>query len=195
MGGYGSGRHNGGGKRAAGSSLGLDVRAMHRAGSLQPGARGSWKWWHDRAAPPIASISYMADADAVTLMFRTQGETVEQRVPLVWTACNYGGRRPWWRCPECSRRVAILYGHRKFFACRHCRDLCHASQLENPEDRALRRAWRIRRQLGQTGGGHMDPMPDKPKGMHWRTYYTSIIRARQAEAQSWSAAFRRLGLR
>jgi hypothetical protein len=35
-------------------------------------------------------------------------------LPLVWTACNLGGSRPWFGCPgspgiRCGRRAAILY--------------------------------------------------------------------------------------
>ena len=38
---------------------------------------------------------------------------------LSWTLCQYGGARPWFLCPSCRRRVAILYGG-AVFACRHC---------------------------------------------------------------------------
>jgi hypothetical protein len=46
-------------------------------------------------------------------------------VPLEWTACNFGGERPWFICPGagCSRRVAVLHAAGKHFLCRHCYDL------------------------------------------------------------------------
>jgi hypothetical protein len=65
--------------------------------------------------------------------------------------------------------VAILFGG-SIFACRHCHDLAYACQRERDDDRAARRADKIRSRLGWppgilNGGG------DKPKGMHWRTYW------------------------
>jgi hypothetical protein len=37
------------------------------------------------------------------------GRSVEQRVPLLWTPCTFGGARPWFGCPRCAKRVAIVY--------------------------------------------------------------------------------------
>jgi hypothetical protein len=91
-------------------------------------------------------------------------------VPLSWTACNFGGERPWFVCPGagCGRRVAILYGPGRYFLCRHCYDLVYESQRENAIYRALRRAQAIRERLG--GSANMTkPFPEKPKGMHWQT--------------------------
>jgi hypothetical protein len=79
--------------------------------------------------------------------------------------------RPWIICPGagCGRRVVILYGPGRYFLCRHCYDLAYESQRENGVTRALRRAQTIRERLG--GSANMTkPFPDKPKGMHWRTY-------------------------
>ena len=33
-----------------------------------------------------------------------------EQVPLDWTSCcHFGGERPWWKCPSCDRRCAVLY--------------------------------------------------------------------------------------
>jgi hypothetical protein len=98
-------------------------------------------------------------------------EDVHEPVSLDWTACNFGGERPWFICPgaDCGRRVAILYGPGRYFLCRHCYDLRYESQRENGMSRALRRAQAIRERLG--GSANMtQPFPEKPKGMHWKTY-------------------------
>ena len=74
-------------------------------------------------------------------------------------------------CPGagCGRRVALLYGPRKYFLCRHCYDLVYESQRENRMNRALCRAQTIRERLG--GSANMTkPFPEKPKGMHWERY-------------------------
>ncbi len=72
-------------------------------------------------------------------------------------------------CPAqgCGRRVAILPGG-SIFACRHCYRLAYPSQRENPDDRAARRADKIRARLGWESG-IINPDGEKPKGMHWRT--------------------------
>jgi hypothetical protein len=64
--------------------------------------------------------------------------------------------------------VAILYGG-VIFACRHCYSLAYASQRENPGNRAVRRADRIRERLGWEPG-ILNSNGSKPKGMHWRTF-------------------------
>jgi hypothetical protein len=98
-------------------------------------------------------------------------EDVQQPVSLEWSACNFGGGRPWFVCPGagCGRRVAILYGQGRYFLCRHCYDLVYECQRENEMTRALRRGQNIRERLG--GSANMTkPFPEKPKGMHWETY-------------------------
>lgn len=87
-----------------------------------------------------------------------------------------GGRRLWFICnaPGCSKRVAILYEDQEF-ACRECHGLAHPSQREQPLDRALQRAGRIRRRLGWAPGianGH----GAKPKHMHQRTFYDLVAK-------------------
>jgi hypothetical protein len=99
-------------------------------------------------------------------------QDVQQPVSLSWTACNFGGERPWFVCPgaACGRKVAILYGPGRYFLCRHCCDLTYESQRENEMHRALRRAQTIRERLG--GSANMrKPFPERPKGMHHETYW------------------------
>jgi hypothetical protein len=120
------------------------------------------------------------EVDAVALMYRArswrdvESKSVLQRVPITWTACHFGGRRPWFVCPGlsdgqyCGRRVALLYCVGELFACRHCYGLTYASQREAVHLRGLGRAQKIRLRLG--GSPESEDFPDKPKGMHWRTY-------------------------
>jgi hypothetical protein len=96
---------------------------------------------------------------------------VQEPVPLSWTECNFGGERPWFVChgAGCGRRAAVLYGPGRYFLCRHCYDLRYESQREEKMRRALRRAQKIREGLGGSAN-MMEPFPEKPKGMHWKTY-------------------------
>ena len=65
--------------------------------------------------------------------------------------------------------MALLYGG-AIFACRHCRRLAYPSQREAPDDRAARRADKIRDRLGWEPGILNPKGWAKPKGMHWKTF-------------------------
>jgi hypothetical protein len=113
-------------------------------------------------------------------------QDVTEDVRIVRLRCRYGGTRPYFICPgivngvTCGRRVAKLYGPGRYFLCRHCYRLSHASQNEGEWDRALRRAGKIRLRLGGKPY-HTEPFPKRPKGMWRRTYKRLQERTLQAE--------------
>lgn len=174
MGGMGSGRRWGFASTSSTSDYRqLDVRRWHRDGLLATGKGFGWSWMRD--GEEVASIYVRAEGERVILIYRhrkNNGEWKNEQYPvsLSWTACTYGGKRPWFLCPAqgCGRRVAILYGG-AIFACRHCYKLAYACQREKGMDRATRRADRIRDRL-KWQPGILNASGDKPKGMHWRTY-------------------------
>ena len=170
----------------------VDVRYLHRNGLLKPGNWFSLGW--SRAGRETGSIQGVVDGsrlpESVTLHYRCRSgasdewENVNETVPLEWTPCNFGGERPWFICPQagCGRKVAVLYGPRKYFLCRHCYDLSYQSQRDNKMYRALHRAQDIRRRLG--GSANMtEPFPDKPKGMHHETYMRLFWEHHEAEME------------
>ena len=175
MGGFGSGRSSSyGGKNKTEDSLPLDIRKLPRSKCLIPGRSLSWEWSvNDK---PVASISMKVEVGHVVLVYRhrprgeTEWQDVEQPVSMAHTPCTYGGARPWWLCPFCGRRVAVLYISGKHYACRHCYKLAYTSQSESVDDRASRRANRIRKRLGWLVG-ILNPSGGKPKGMRWKTYW------------------------
>jgi hypothetical protein len=69
----------------------------------------------------------------------------------------------------CGRQVTKLYQAGRLFACRQCSRLAYASQQESAHEPGLLKAQRIRMKLGGTAN-MLDDFPEKPKGMHWRTY-------------------------
>ena len=157
----------------------VDVRYLHRESLLMPGHRFSLRW--SRAERETGSIGGAVEGSdkpqRVLLLYRRRSdsgdewEDVHEPVSLEWTFCNFGWERPWFICPGtgCGLRVAILYGPGRYFLYRHCHDLVYESQRENEMSRALRRAQTIRERLG--GSANLTkPFPEKPKGMHWRTY-------------------------
>jgi hypothetical protein len=84
----------------------LDVRELHKEHGINP-------------------------ENEIALKYKLQGEQVVQEIFLDWTACNFGGCRPWLICMTCGRRVAVLYLRGKYFACRHCCNLTYSSCQES----------------------------------------------------------------
>lgn len=115
------------------------------------------------------------------LWVRTHSGTLE----VEWTRCNYGGSRPWFRCPRCSRRCAVLYpGWIGIdWACRTCLDLAYRSQRLDDEERLRWKAMRLRMRLGELPLLPIldAPMPEKPPRMHRRTYERLVAECEEAE--------------
>jgi hypothetical protein len=199
MGGYGSGRTA---YRSAGTCddyKRLDIRALHRSGRLTGGVPFSWQWWwHEE---PCGDIQVWPGDNKVTLKYRTQRggdpwKSVQETIWLDWTTPHLGGRRPWFLCPGCGQRVAILYAGHPYFRCRGCLRLVHTVCHETLSDQLLRKAWKLRRRAAgdyDTGGGIGDGIR-KPKGMHRRTFERLYAQADVAAGLSWAEARRRFGL-
>lgn len=91
---------------------------------------------------------------------------VNDTVRIEHTPCNYGGNRPWLRCPRCERRIAVLYLW-GWPACRTCASLSYPSQSETAFERSVRRLEKIDSRLPQSVDvGRVQ----KPKWMRWPTF-------------------------
>lgn len=178
MGGFGSGRPAGLGRDTVEASRSLDVNRLHTTGCLRAGWAGGWHWTRD--GEKIASINLRAESDRLNLSYRVriadgEWEKITETVHIVRVPCRFGGSRPYFVCPgvvnnvACGRRVSKLHGPGRYFLCRHCYRLAHASQNEGAWDRALRRSNKIRMLLGGEPG-MASPFPSRPKGMWRRTY-------------------------
>jgi len=192
MGGFGSGRRSGSGRNTVEASRSINVNKLHRAGCLHAGWVGGWQWTHE--GEKVAWINLRAEHEWLHLTYRVRfgggdWQDVAEVVRIVRVACRFGGTRPYFVCPgvvngiACGRRVVKLYGPGRYFLCRHCYCLAHASQSEGAWDRALRCANKIRRGLG----GDADtaaPFPSKPKGMWRRTYERLREKAIDAEIRA-----------
>jgi hypothetical protein len=153
MGGFGSGRYL---RRRSRSRYfvadrhadRLDVRELLRLGCLVPDARATIRWY--RGMAEAASIGTYFDSCQLALQLRySTGQppiVVRETVPLTFTACHFGGDRPWFLCPHCRRRCAILWGRERFL-CRTCQGVAYASQNESASSRAIRRVHEIRAKL------------------------------------------------
>jgi hypothetical protein len=157
----------------------LDVMKVARAGYLSGSKVGGWQWTN--GGDRTATIGIVGGRDAITLAYRIQAhgedwESVQQRVPIRWTPCRFGGERPWFVCNvfangvHCGRQVAKLYGAGRLFACRHCYRLGYQVQRGGLMDRAHHRLARLHRRLGADYHGPDGPPPPRPKWMRQRTY-------------------------
>ena len=198
MGGMGSGRHwHYGANDTTDDYRSIDVRRWQRDRLLAPYQSFGWQW--SRNGETVASIRVRTEPGRVILTYRRRsgGEDWKDEsypVYLGWTRCNFGGVRPWFLCPAmgCGRRVAILYGGR-IFACRHCFQLAYPSQRETADNRAARRADRIRKKLGWEPG-ILNSDGGKPKGMHWNTFERLTTEHDAFVSESLTRMARRLGM-
>lgn len=184
MGGRGSGHYShgsGNGRPTIGECLRIDAWRVYRAYHK----RGAWFTWHwSQGGEECASVSVRVLPDAVTspTLHPCQGpgavvfsyrhtpspwhggepRDVENVVPLTWTSPHYGGRRPWFLCTGCARRVGVLILGGGAVLCRRCRGLAYEVQRERRSYRLMRRRDKLLARLGPDG--------ERPKGMHWRTY-------------------------
>lgn len=170
MGGLGSGRWGWHVKKTlTAHTHALDIRKLHKAGCLSAGAY-SWQWLEDGVVVASVRIVYGGGRLELKYSIKTGRTTTAYDYPVLlsWTDCNYGGRRPWFHCPRCGRRVAKLYGGARFL-CRKCHGLAYWTQRQSKATRAQHRADRLRERLGWVGEEPRDGWR-KPKGMHWKTF-------------------------
>lgn len=174
MGGFGSTRWRGHVTRRTTDELpALDIRWAAREGLLDGGLH-TVRWTSRRGSE---AVLLCADGDELTLVswVPTGGgawQEVGERLPITRTGCNFGGARPWFGCPGCGRRVAVVYGGVTGYRCRYCLRLAYGSTRESRGERLLRRADRLREKLGGCAG--LGSLPGRPKGMHRRTYFRAL---------------------
>ena len=168
------------------SALSLDARQLAREGALTAGHAGTLRW------PSGEALAFTAAADHITLDYRwtqaDQSESVSCQIGLEHTACHFGGTRPWFRCPDCGARVAIIYV-RKSPSCRTCSRLVYPSQAEDATARSWRRTQKIDLRLGVADDNWWKVQ--RPKGMRQATFerlraaYWQEDRVREQALLSW----------
>ena len=173
------GRRPYGARTACESCKSIDVRRWHRDGRFAADQYFTCSW--SRFGSDAGSIKVSAERDAVVLTYQTrhclaaEWKPINQRVPITWTDCHFGGRRPWFICSAysdgqyCGRRVAVLYGAGSYFACRHCYGLAYETQQQSARWRGFAKAQKIRMRLDGSVN-LLEPFPEKPPHMHSRTY-------------------------
>lgn len=186
MGGMGSGswtRYQSS-KGIAESRCAIKIQQLKKQNCLREGYSSIYSW--SRNGEPSGSVGYSVKANGIQLNYRNRGsgqtewENVELFIRFDYTDCNYGNQRTWLLCPHCHKRVAIVYSAGKYFVCRKCAQLNYRSQHENYFDRQLTKGQNIRQRLGGSRS-ICSPFPNKPKGMHWQTYWQLRRKVSQCE--------------
>ena len=94
---------------------------------------------------------------------------------------------------QSGKRVAVIHGAGRLFGCRGCKGLAYTSQSEADDDRAARRADRLRKRLGWQPG--ILNGPDlKVKGMHQSTYMRLLAQHDAFVGLSLAGMAKKLGL-
>ena len=187
-------------KSVVGNGLTLDLYKLIRDGAFSPGQTTSGSLTWTRNDEYIGSIGYSSDltdpsSGSVRLHYNHEDKPVDYRVSLTTTRPYFGGVRWWFVCPVNGTRAAKLHlpSGSDIFASRQAFDLAYRSQNETPGDRQLSKAQEIRRRIGGSGS-LLDPFPDKPKGMHWATYWRLRGQSVEAANMSLTGMAQRLGV-
>lgn len=166
----------------------VDINRWNRDRLLWAGNVINWCWY--RNGEKVASMSVVVEEEnSLRFQYRSrlmggEWEDIDYIVLITRTRCNYGGTRPWFECPKCKRRVAKLYADGHYFLCRHCHNMTYESRSQPKWDRVMDEQYRIRKRLGDDNS-LCDPFPNRPKGMHRRTYYRLLIRYDSLEQMKW----------
>lgn len=127
----------------------IDIRNLARKKLLKPNNLLTWSWTTN-FSDDSGSVSILVNsANQITFQYRLRNietdehEDISFPVSLSYSSCNYGGKRPWFICPHCGRRVAKLYYGSKGFYCRHTLRLAYSSQSECLRDRLHRKIGKI----------------------------------------------------
>lgn len=143
--------------------LRLDVLHMARQGWLVPGNYGELVWSH--SVRDAGSLIYAVTKDSVRLFYmwahkRSDPVFMDCPVVLEWKQCNYGGRRPYFKCPRCDDRRVVLFGLASDgrFGCRGCMDLAYWSEALGVVDRTWQTQLRLEAKLTRKRRGRRPAM-------------------------------------
>jgi hypothetical protein len=191
MGGNNSGRWSGRPTSEATQSYVLHMASLTRAG-IGPGRFGKVAFSLDQGQFPIELTIDTRSVGPGFIDFAHETrhprdpQPIRYRVWLNWSRPHYGGRRYWFCCPKTGEWATKLFlplgGHR--FLSRQGYRLGYACQRERRSDRLMRKAHKLHRALGGGDERLGGEAPDKPKGMHWRTYERRVAAWIAAEDQA-----------
>lgn len=122
-------------------ALAFDVRELVRDRLLRCWSRFEWVWKKGGAGTETSvKVTVLQDLLEVKPLHASQNRP--QSIQLTYSTGHQGSRRPWFLCPSCSRRTAILYHQTGgLLSCRICNHLVYQSQYKT-RDRSYGRRHR-----------------------------------------------------
>jgi len=164
----------------------LSVTALLQAVNLEYAGntgRASWKF-HGQV---VAAFYLLFDGARVWFRSEPGGWSIDeersgQSIEFASTSCYFGGKRKWFICPNCDKRVAVLYLTAQRWSCRKCGRIRYSSQQESKDARLTRRLSKARRRLGASSNLWAPP-GKRPKGMHWKTFINLLNLERQLRTE------------
>ena len=171
MGGRGSGRRFQGGAPTTDDITALDIRWLHKFRNISVPIGRTVTWSRCGVTHTTVEITRTAQGLLLSYAFKEYGcepVQVERVVSLLWSDAQFGGCRPWFCCPRCKRRTAIVFISWSV-GCRKCFGIRHQSQNEGSTDRTIRRIDFLRDKL-KWEPGFLNGEEWRPKGMHHKTY-------------------------
>lgn len=148
-------------------TLSLDIRQLQRHADLRGSMSLSVRWTNGCSKSSVG-LTVDGGTDVILSYAGGSGGTHTENLEITWTRPYFGGERPWWTCPSCSRCCAIVYAiGSNPFVCRLCASLTYVTSQSDGFNRAMRKSLERQRRLGWEIG---EPFPLKPKGMHRRRW-------------------------
>jgi len=212
MGGWGSDRHEHATTPTVGESFEIDADDLTDAIDHPDEAHG-WKRGGDEEDPTLNRTVHFEGATdegpathirlEYTVADHWSDRTTEEEYPvgLEYTECNFGGVRPWFRCPgvvggeQCGRRCRKLHFPRGgvYWLCRECYDLGYLTSRRSGKE-WKQAELRYRRAFEKADTENRRPHPNNapyfptcPKGMHQDTF-EDLTDDVQAARREWDRA-------
>jgi hypothetical protein len=161
----------------------IDIREFNQRGWLNNRGVNTLTW--SSRGEKLASVQFLVETPvqfpneiaSIRMKYNvckngSAWQKLDYRINLTTTQCNYGGVRYWFSCPDCNKRVCVLYAD-IMFKCRTCLGIVHRSRNESALDQAIRRLDKEKDKLWPDEGlCFYDSVEwlEKPKWMRHKTF-------------------------
>jgi len=136
MGGYGSGiKYWRSAKEKVENCRSIDANSFSRWGYFKPGGRGGITRWTRNGMETGSCWVYTNidnTDDSISFSYKYDDKPhPDVKVKLSWYSPGFGGRRYFFICPVCGKRMRTLHFKYGEIACRTCHNLTYESCVEN----------------------------------------------------------------
>jgi len=179
-------------KQTTGDLLKLSIGWLKKHNFVRENAKFNgeiyWKRTADKGISKVIASSkivsnFIGENSYIELSYTYNNENVDYKIQIIASEPNYGGKRYWFVCPQCGKKVAFLY-FRKEFLCRHCLNLCYRTQQLGFTDRMMTMSKKYQNKVIYND--------TKKRWVHWKTYHKLIDKADYYEEQSFINIYRKL---